>query len=697
MTDDARDTGEPALTVSGCILVSVACAVALLIGPTVGGLNHGVGPAAGALLVSALSIGWGRALVPLLRLPARVPAYLVATVVGYGAASLVHLAATALLNLDASRALPLDLAVAAMALVVSMPRPGQWAAAEVQGLRRAAVDAGILLACAALATFWARETVTAVPAAMSTGVFPAWQDYFLHASEISYLRDYPSFERHSQYFSAVAQPLYHRGSYALPALMSQVSGLASLGLATAFWLPTGLLLCLCATYVFGTAVGGPLAGLGAVVAVFLVPDASTYGFENRFLSFHWLMQMAAGSGYALAPALVALSVLATSSPERRVRAVVTAGLLVFCAAAFRVHVAILAAGMLVWFVLLAWRPRVTRTGVATVLVAAGLVGGALRLMESIALAPHFLSGASHPVLFFLSIHSQASNQPTPYFDWMQSHGVVWNVAVGYGMMVVAGCGGWVAVLAAVWPSGVLSRMGWRVGALPVALLLSNLTVILFVPTPAHGDITDFGHRPFVLVYLVCGALAGAALAVLAREWFSRRPRSASVAGQADRGGAAAWPWFAVVLVALVGLSTPCRYGARVQQRWWPPYATIRITRDVLDAAEFVRTHSRPGEQVLAGSQDPEAVFVALTERRAYLSRVSLYRLLGGPFAAELQARIDAHASVDSVSSFDELKSLGGAIGVSWYIADTPASLSWPASERARCAYCSDTVRVYDLR
>ena len=62
--------------------------VSLLVAPTLGGLNHGVAPALGALLVSTLAMAWGRTLVPLLGLPHRVPAYLVAVLVGYGAASL---------------------------------------------------------------------------------------------------------------------------------------------------------------------------------------------------------------------------------------------------------------------------------------------------------------------------------------------------------------------------------------------------------------------------------------------------------------------------------------------------------------------------------------------------------------------------------------------------------------------------------
>ena len=219
----------------------------------------------------------------------------------------------------------------------------------------------------------------------------------------------------------------------------------------------------------------------------------------------------------------------------------------------------------------------------------------------------------------------------------------------------------------------------------VALMCSSLSVILFVPTPAHGDITDFGHRPFVLVYLVAGALAGAAAVRLLVDWTSRRFSSSTVAAVAVGG------------LALAGLAAPWIYGAKVQQRWWPPYALNFVDRDALEAGRFVRGHSTAGDQILATGEDPLAVLVALTERRAYLSRTSLYRLLGGAATAATDERAREHATVGAVTSFDQLKAFGAKTGVSWYIADTPATLLWPDVVTSRCVYCGNTVRVYDLR
>jgi len=673
------------------LAATLGFAAAVLLAPAVGGLLTGIAPVMAAVVISALTIAYGSAITPCVGLPARVPRLLTWIIVGYASASLVHLGATALLNLGALGALAIDV-VGAIGVVVASRRWSAAAGAEAAPAGAAeSVTAGwpsailVLLACAALATLWARETITALPQAAATGVFPAWQDYFLHASEISYARDYPAFERHSQYLTAVPQPLYHRGSYALAALFSALGDVPSLAAATAFWLPTGLLLCVVATYAWGAAMGGAVAGVGAVAAVFLAPDASSYGFANRFLSFHWLLQMAGGSSYALALVLVALMRIVTAPPGGAMRALVAAAALTLASAAFRVHVSALATGMVCVFALLSWRPRVRLAGVMSVLVVVAAVAGGLLWLESVALAPHFLSARARPLDFFLSVHTQASALPSPWVDWTAGHGAVWKVVLGYAMMLVAGCGLSLAVLAGVWRGGVLARMGWHVAAIPVALAIAHGAVILLVPTPAHGDPTDFGHRPFVLVYLVVAGLAGAGLACGLSAWSVRRYATARPARMA------------VAIVAVAGLVVPWRAGERVQQRWTAAYAEIPVAAGTMAAGAYVRAHSSPGELVLAASEDPLAVLVALTERRAYLSRTALYRSLGPDTAAVTDTRAAEHGAIAGATSFEQLRAFGAAHDVAWYVADTPATHAWPTAVTSHSVFSANSVRVYDLR
>jgi hypothetical protein len=112
---------------------------------------------------------------------------------------------------------------------------------------------------------------------------------------------------------------------------------------------------------------------------------------------------------------------------------------------------------------------------------------------------------------------------------------------------------------------------------------------------------------------------------------------------------------------------------------------------------YVRTHSSPGDLVLAASEDPLAVMVALTERRGYLSRSSLYRSLGPATAEPADARAAEHATLATLSSFEDLRAFGARTGVAWYIADTPATEQWPPAVTTRSVFGADGIRVYDLR
>ncbi len=216
-----------------------------------------------------------------------------------------------------------------------------------------------LVVIGGLVAAWARQTILAVATADDAGVFTAWQDYFLHAAEITYLKHYTAFDGTSLYLAGSPQPLYHRASYAMASVFSELGGVPSLETATRFWLPTGLVLCMTGLHTLGSALAGRLGGVAAVVLVFLLPDASTYGFHNRFLSFHWLLQIAAGSGYAVAMVLLGLTVIVTADRARHWRACAVAMGLVMASAAFRMHVGVLAGGMTALMALSAWRPRVT--------------------------------------------------------------------------------------------------------------------------------------------------------------------------------------------------------------------------------------------------------------------------------------------------------------------------------------------------
>ncbi len=666
------------------VVLAAAFAAALLVSPISARTVIGVGPAGAALLVAALSVLYGRALGWLLGVPPAA-SYRNAfeVVAGFAGVSLVHLTTTAVFNLTALSVLPIDVLIGGALFVASAQREGSdrgrpgipWHALT-------GIDVCVFLACASLVALWGRETISSIPNAEATGVFRAWQDYFLHASEITYIRDYPAFGRHAQYLAGAPQPLYHRASYAMSALFSAVAGMPSLETATTFWMPAGLLLCMLATYALGCALGTRLSGLASVVAVFLFPDASTYVWKNQFLGFAWLMQVAPGSGYAVALILLAL-IVSMADGWREGTRFPAAFVLVGVAAPFRAHISAIAGGMLLLAAGFTWRPAFTRRGIGMLALSLAAAAGAVLFMESLTLAPHFLTGHSHPMQFLEVVHSMAE-VPTRYSALTAGRTDVVAFAIGYAMLIVCVLGIMIPALVVVLLGGALGEAGLRAARFTLALVLAHIAVILFVPTAAHGDLSEFAHRPFVLIYAVVSALVGAGIGRLLTSWSIRTYGSESPG------------LVALVGLMLVGCLVPLTMGAGLQQRWGPHLARVPVRSEEFDAGRWVRRRSTQGEHVLVADNDPFAVFVGLTERVAFLSRLDLYQRLGGAIAEISTERAAVNAGL-APATFEELQSFGRSHGVQWYVANTPASQQWPSAVIQQCAYCGGAVQVYDLR
>ncbi|HET9830820.1 MAG TPA: hypothetical protein VFP91_03905, partial [Vicinamibacterales bacterium] len=179
------------------VVLAAAFAAALLVSPISGRTVAGVGAIGAALLIAALSVLYGRAVGWLVGVPPAA-SYRNAfeVVAGFAGVSLIHQATTAVLNLTAMRVLPIDVFIGG-ALFVAFWRRERSGSVQAGTPWRAAIgiDVCVFLMCGALVALWGRETISSIRNAEATGVFRAWQDYFLHASEITYIRDYPAFGR----------------------------------------------------------------------------------------------------------------------------------------------------------------------------------------------------------------------------------------------------------------------------------------------------------------------------------------------------------------------------------------------------------------------------------------------------------------------------------------------------------------------
>jgi hypothetical protein len=159
------------------------------------------------------------------------------------------------------------------------------------------------------------------------------------------------------YLWGAPQIFYHRASYVIAAMVSGSLGVTSMAAACVVWPSVGLLMMGASAYGLGAALACRWVGVFAVTALFLLPDASTYGLQNGFFSFHWLVAIAPGSGYGIALLLTALSCFVTGEREQRWSLKLAGLFLAGLAALFKAQIAIPGTMLLAGLLFASWQPE----------------------------------------------------------------------------------------------------------------------------------------------------------------------------------------------------------------------------------------------------------------------------------------------------------------------------------------------------
>lgn len=680
------------------LALSIGLWLALLMPTVMGSAHFSLRRAIAVFLIAVLSILMGRIITVSVRIPNEAgftAAFEV--VIGFCALSLLHLITTALFQLTADKALLVDILVVGVCLPLAqrlerhMPRPGVSASGKgPQSEHPVFVDVLMLIAISVLVTVWTRDALAAVREAHTSGVLRVWSDFLLQAAEIKYQESYPSFHGQSLFLAGSPQPFYHRASYALSGIYAAISHEPVLDTSVYFWMPTGIILLGMGAYGLGSALGGRVAGVVSAVALFLLPDASMYGLHNGYFAFHWLIQVAPGSGYALALALIGLAAYVCGVRHSRFQLVVIGAAPVLAASDFRVHIAIPAVATFVIMMLLAWRPRHPWHRLAAVIVLLAAGAAAVVGSEHVSLAPHFLTAQRDGLRYIDAVHAATPiSYEGVYAKWTAGDTDFQKGVIGYALLLVAELGALLPLLLIYVVHQIRSASGrWQIYVVPLVLLCAHCAITFLMPTASDGDITEWSHRSFVIVYavLLIYVVTWVTSLVATAASNSARARSLALAGS--------------VLLVIAGTVVPWHFGKNAQYgslRDGPTACRTAISDDMFKTSDFIREHAQRGDKLLVSDDDPLALGVALTGVGEYVSRESLYKALGGNVAAMAAERVAENSQLGGIQNFDELKAFGHRAGVRWYLLHEADMPHWPAKLLERAAFASGTMRVFDLQ
>jgi hypothetical protein len=542
------------------------------------------------------------------------------------------------------------------------------------------------LACCILslaaATFWTQDCLRPTRAYGQFTVFKPWLDGFFHASFIRTLgaaHGAASIEDYQMAF--VPAGFYHYASYMTPALLKAFSHLPAYGVYVGSMVPQGTFVTGLAAYALVRSWWGAGPGLAAAAALLLLPDGSHQGSHNRLLSYHFMQVVAPAGAYGVSLLALAWLFMVRGCAARQRAQVLAAWFLAALAVIYKAHLFVANALLLWTFPALFLSGLTLRRRLEWLVLAAGSFCAVITWTNRVPAMPLLRLDGSATKAFLVRLIFP-STRPGLFRDLFGSHlvseaarpellfyGSLFLVASIFGAFILA-------------YGALAGRLRSRI-TLPV-LYLPAIFIVNFVVMALGLAFNDRGvgwpeellHRPFVWPYFLLAAWVGGAAALAglgARVPLSRTTRALC----------------ATAVVVLLGV--PATLGRGIQRMWPWSWSETLVPDPLVEAAAFVRAHGDAQDVVQDSRYDPQVVFSALSERRAWAIRSTWAIYHRNPV---LERRVDLVEQFRRLGDAEQIRLTARDLRISWFLLQPGDGTSWPESILAHPAFESDGYRLY---
>ena len=536
------------------------------------------------------------------------------------------------------------------------------------------------------ATGWSQDLLFPTTPLNGTIVFKPWSDFFIHATFIARsLRSETLFQVGNYEWKGFPAIFYHYASYSIPICLAKVGSLPAYETAIGFWTPFGSFLAGLASYALGRAFWSQGAGLVALVATSLIPDAALLNIAHPTYGYFWLQHVAPGGLYAVAVAGIALILIAKGVREGRrawiASGVVTGALVVF----FKIQIFAAAFPLLVSFAIVGWPPRKQWQW----LIVGGCVAvgvALLPLANRFYIGPNVRFDLSGSVWYWQVMAKMAKGTPVEswYRVFNDAHPFPSHLPRAIGLLLIDALGILALIAPLVWVF-VASRKIWQASESVSVAALAILLLMTFGMggTSTSSNAHEFIHRPFVWVYWLVGSLAaGRLFSILS----ARRPHL----------------WTRGVAVGAIALTlVPLCYGSGLQHGKGSVgnvRSSMRLDGGLIDCARYIRNQP-PADAVVEDSQlDKLLVVGGLTDRPSFAARVDEWTRQSKVFRQSgYQEQLAKLQRLQQANNIPDLQRSVRETGIRWYVAHPGDPNVWPAEFRDRPAFESGGYRVYDMQ
>jgi hypothetical protein len=533
----------------------------------------------------------------------------------------------------------------------------------------------------AAATGWSQDFILPTTSVNGAIVFKPWTDFFFHATIVARSLGDRTLQQVGNYeWKGFPAFIYHYASYSLASCLAKVGELPAYGTVVGFWAPFGSFLTGLASYALGRAIWSQGAGLAALMAALLIPDAALLKVAHPLYGYFWLQHVAPGGLYGVAIAGTALILILQGAREGRRVWIVSGVVMAALVAPFKVHIFTAAFPLLFSFAILAWPPRTRmRWLVLGICVAAG--AALLPLTNCFYIGPNIQFGFSGGALYWKLLANLATG--TRVESWYRvfgtGHPFPSHLAQAIGLLLLNALGIFVVVAPLIWLLAI-RRKTWQASD---GISVAAVAILLLMTFGLSGDARDLIHRPFVWAYWLVGSLTAGRLFSMAA---GRRPQP---------------PIWAAAVTILALMLIPFRYGSGLERGKWlgaEAFSNLRVDRGLVDCAYYIRGQP-PADAVVQDSRLDELLIVGgLSERPSFVARAKVWVALskafrGSPFQEQLR-RLE---NLQQATNLPDLQHSVRETGIRWYVAHPGDSNSWPTEFRDRAAFESNGYKVYDMQ
>jgi len=537
-----------------------------------------------------------------------------------------------------------------------------------------------------VATGWSQDLIFPTTPINGAVVFKPWSDFFVHATLVARgVCAETLFQTGNYEWKGFPAIFYHYASYALAWCLAKAGRLPAYATAVGFWAPFGSFLTGLASYSLGRAMWNRSAGLAALVATFLIPDAGLLNIAHPSYGYFWLQHISPGGLYGVAIAATALIlILLGARAGQRVwlaSGVVVGALVVF----FKVQIFAAAFPLLFSFAIIGWPLRKPWQW----LILGGCVAAGTALLP---LANHSYIGPNMRFDFsgtdwywkILANMARGTRVESWYDVFRLGNAFPSHLALAISLLLLNALGIFAFLAPLVWTVAVW-RKNWQASdgiSLAAVVILLLMTFGLSRSGTAE-NVYEFMQHPFVWAYCLVGSLTAGRLYSMLAEGRQRLLTR-------------------VVVIAAIALAfLPVYYGAGLQRGKWAGdkvHSGIRVDRGLIDCAQYIR--SQPPANALAQDShlDKFLILGALAERPAFASRVDMWIRASKAFReSPYQRQLRELQTLQGATNVSELQRGVRETGIRWYVAHPDDPSVWPAEFRDHPAFESNGYRVYDMQ